>query len=99
MRRRCGNPFDRLPADAPPRRIGPPLTLTTLGGAVTRNGCLALVLDVTEQGDVARVVAHEAVDVHPDVVDSITMAAAAGATSRRAATASRCRRACASWCS
>jgi hypothetical protein len=64
-----------MPADAPPRRIGPPLTLTALGGAMARNGRLALVLDVTEQGDVARVVAHEAVDVHPDVIESISTAA------------------------
>ena len=64
-----------IPADAPPRRIGPPLTLTALGGTMPRNGRLALVLDVTEQGDVARVVAHEAVDVHPDVIQSISTAA------------------------
>ena len=70
-----GEPVRSVLADAPPRRIGPPLTLTTLGGAVTRNGRLALVLEVTEQGEVARVVGHEAVDVHPDVVDSISMAA------------------------
>lgn len=65
---------DSRPADAPPRRIGPPLALTTLGGT-RRNGQLAMVLDVTEQGDVARVVSHEAVDVHADVIDSITTAA------------------------
>jgi len=70
-----GVPNRPLPADAPPRRIGPPLTLTALGGAMARNGRLALVLDVTEQGDVARVVAHEAVDVHPDVIESISTAA------------------------
>lgn len=66
-----------LPADAPPRRIGPPLALTTLGGTVTRNGRLALTLDVTERGEVARIVALEAVDVHPDVIDSISAAARA----------------------
>ncbi len=49
--------------------------MTTLGGALSRNGWLALVLDVTEQGDVARVVSHEAVDVHPDVIDTITFSA------------------------
>ena len=65
---------DSRPADSPPRRIGPPLALTMLGG-IRSNGQLALVLDVTEQGDVARVVSHEAVDVHADVVDSITTAA------------------------
>ena len=62
-------------ADAPPRRIGPPLTLTALGGTATRNGRLALVLEVTEQGDVDRIVSHEAVDVHPDVLDSVSRAA------------------------
>lgn len=61
--------------DAPPRRIGPPLTLKTVGGAVTRNARLSLVLDVTDQGDVARVLAHEAVDVPPDMIESIAMAA------------------------
>ena len=66
---------DQPPADAPPRRIGPPLTVTALGGTLSRNGRLALVLDVTEQGDVARVVSHEAVDVHPDVIDTITFSA------------------------
>jgi hypothetical protein len=62
-------------ADAPPRRIGPPLTFTALGGTLSPNARLALVLDVTEQGDVARVVSHEAVDVHPDVIDSVTFSA------------------------
>ena len=68
--------FDDLPpADAPPRRIGPPLTVTALGGTFSKSARLAMVLEVTEQGDVARVVSHEAVDVHADVVDSITAAA------------------------
>lgn len=66
---------DSRPADAPPRRIGPPLALTTLGGNLTRNTQLALVLDVTEQGDVSRVVSHEAVDVDPDVIDSVVASA------------------------
>jgi hypothetical protein len=68
--------FDDLPpADAPPRRIGAPLTVTALGGTLSKSARLAMVLEVTEQGDVARVVSHEAVDVHSDVVDSITEAA------------------------
>ena len=72
---RAGQPERSELADAPPRRIGPPLTLTTLGGTATRNGRLALVLEVTEQGEVARIVSHEAVDVHPDVIDSVSTAA------------------------
>ena len=66
---------DLPPADAPPRRIGPPLTVTALGGALSKTARLAMVLEVSEQGDVARVVSHEAVDVDADVVDSITAAA------------------------
>ena len=78
----------------------PPMALTTLGGTVTRNGRLALVLDVTEQGDVARIVSHEAVDVHSGR-DRLRRRPrlAAGATSRPGATASPCRRGFAWWCS
>jgi hypothetical protein len=62
--------------DAPPRRIEPAghLAVTTLGGT-SGSGRLALVLDVTEEGNVARVVSHEAVDIHPDVIDAVSAAA------------------------
>lgn len=71
-------PSDRPgPADAPPRRLGPPLTVTMLGGAFPATGRLALLLDVTGDGDVARVVTEEAIDVHDDVIDSVSAAARA----------------------
>jgi hypothetical protein len=65
------------PADSPPRRIGPPIAITTLGGTVARNGRIVLVLEVTEQGEVARIVSREAVDVHSDVIDTVSTAARA----------------------
>ena len=64
------------PADSPPRRIGAPIAVTTLGGTA-KDGRVVLVLEVTEQGDVARIVSREGVDVHPDVIDSVATAARA----------------------
>jgi hypothetical protein len=64
-----------IPGDAPPRRIGPPLAITAVGGAATRNGRVVLVLEITENGEVARILSREAVDVHPDVADSVADAA------------------------
>lgn len=65
------------PADTPPRRIGPPIAVTTLGGTAEQNGRVVLVLEVTEQGEVARIVSREAVDVHPNVLDTVATAARA----------------------
>lgn len=62
-------------ADSPPRRIGPPIAVTTLGGTAAQDGRVVLVLEVTEQGDVAHIVSREGVDVHPDVIDSVATAA------------------------
>jgi hypothetical protein len=62
-------------ADSPPRRIGPPIAATTLENTVSPNGRVVLVLEVTEQGDVAGIVSREAVNVHPDALASVDAAA------------------------
>jgi hypothetical protein len=65
------------PMDSPPRRIGPPIAVTTLGGMAAKDGRVVLVLEVTEHGDVDRIVSREGVDVHPEVIDSVAAAARA----------------------
>ena len=68
---------EAVAADAPPRRIGPiGLSLAALGGTKP-NGSVSLLLDVTETGDVARVVVERAVDLAPSFVEALSEAARA----------------------
>ena len=65
------------PPDSPPRRIGPPIAVATLGSTAEKNGRVVLLLEVTEDGHVARVLSREGVDAPPDAIASVATAARA----------------------